>query len=61
MGLLARYATPTALIPPGNPASALIARRVREVLHADQAHLTRWFRRCYGVTPGAYRQAVGSR
>jgi AraC-like DNA-binding protein len=24
---------------------------------ADQAHLTRWFRRCYGVTPGAYRQA----
>jgi AraC-like DNA-binding protein len=28
---------------------------------ADQAHLTRWFRRCYGVTPGAYRQAVGSR
>jgi AraC-like DNA-binding protein len=28
---------------------------------ADQAHLTRWFRRYYGVTPGAYRQAVGSR
>jgi AraC-like DNA-binding protein len=25
---------------------------------ADQAHLTRWFRRCYGVTPGAYRQAA---
>ncbi len=24
---------------------------------ADQAHLTRWFRRCYGVTPGTYRQA----
>ena len=24
---------------------------------ADQAHLTRWFRRYYGVTPGAYRQA----
>jgi AraC-like DNA-binding protein len=25
---------------------------------ADQAHLTRWFRRYYGVTPGAYRGAV---
>lgn len=25
---------------------------------ADQSHLTRWFTRCYGVTPGAYRQAV---
>ena len=24
---------------------------------ADQAHLTRWFRRCYGITPGAYRGA----
>ena len=21
---------------------------------ADQAHLTRWFRRCYGITPAAY-------
>lgn len=25
---------------------------------ADQAHLTRWFRRCYGITPGAYFKAV---
>jgi AraC-like DNA-binding protein len=25
---------------------------------ADQAHLTRWFRRYYGVTPGAYRTAA---
>jgi len=25
---------------------------------ADQAHLTRWFRRYYGVTPGAYRGAL---
>ena len=24
---------------------------------ADQAHLTRWFRRYYGVTPGTYRRA----
>jgi len=26
---------------------------------ADQAHLTRWFRRYYGVTPSAYRAAAG--
>ena len=25
---------------------------------ADQAHLTRWFRRCYGITPGTYRSAA---
>jgi AraC-like DNA-binding protein len=25
---------------------------------ADQAHLTRWFRRYYGITPGTYRTAV---
>ncbi len=24
---------------------------------ADQAHLTRWFARCLGITPGAYRRA----
>ena len=28
---------------------------------ADQAHLTRWFRRCYGITPGAYRAACALR
>jgi AraC-like DNA-binding protein len=28
---------------------------------ADQAHLTRWFRRYYGVTPGAYRAALSGR
>jgi AraC-like DNA-binding protein len=28
---------------------------------ADQAHLTRWFRRYYGITPGAYRGAVHPR
>jgi AraC-like DNA-binding protein len=25
---------------------------------ADQSHLTRWFGRYYGITPGGYRQAV---
>ncbi|MDL4816736.1 helix-turn-helix transcriptional regulator [Actinomadura opuntiae] len=28
---------------------------------ADQAHLTRWFRRVVGVTPGAYRNSVQDR
>ena len=35
------------------PASA-----AAEAGFADQAHLTRWFRRYYGVTPGAYLAAV---
>jgi AraC-like DNA-binding protein len=26
---------------------------------ADQGHLTRWFKRYYGITPGAYRRATG--
>lgn len=28
-----------------------------EVGFADQAHLTRWFRRCYGITPAAYARS----
>jgi AraC-like DNA-binding protein len=28
---------------------------------ADQAHLTRWFVRCFGVTPGGYRRAATRR
>jgi AraC-like DNA-binding protein len=36
------------------------ARAAAEAGFADQAHLTRWFRRYYGVTPGAYRAAVCS-
>ena len=35
------------------------ARAAAEAGFADQAHLTRWFRRYYGVTPGAYRIAAG--
>ena len=34
------------------------AEAAAEVGFADQAHLTRWFRRCYGVTPGAYSRAA---
>lgn len=26
---------------------------------ADQSHPTRWFVRCYGMTPGDYRAAPG--
>lgn len=35
-----------------SPASA-----AAEAGFADQAHLTRWFRRSYGVTPGAYQRS----
>ncbi|MBV8432231.1 MAG: helix-turn-helix transcriptional regulator, partial [Solirubrobacterales bacterium] len=34
------------------------AAAAAEAGFADQAHLTRWFRRYYGITPGAYRSAV---
>ena len=34
------------------------AEAAAEVGFADQAHMTRWFRRCYGVTPGAYSRAA---
>jgi len=34
------------------------AQAAAEAGFADQAHLTRWVRRYYGVTPGAYRAAV---
>jgi AraC-like DNA-binding protein len=27
---------------------------------ADQSHLTRWFTRCYGITPGGYRAALAA-
>lgn len=34
------------------------ASAAAETGFADQAHLTRWFVRCFGVTPGAYRAGV---
>jgi AraC-like DNA-binding protein len=33
------------------------AHAAAETGFADQAHLSRWFRRCYGVTPAAYQAA----
>jgi AraC-like DNA-binding protein len=42
------------LITRGHPLSDVAARTG----FADQSHLTRWFVRCYGVTPGGYRLAL---
>jgi AraC-like DNA-binding protein len=42
------------LLSRGAPPAAAAA----EAGFADQAHLTRWFRRYYGITPGAYRGAA---
>jgi AraC-like DNA-binding protein len=39
------------LLAEGRPAAEVAA----SVGFADQAHLTRWFRRYYGITPGEYR------
>jgi AraC-like DNA-binding protein len=38
-------------------AGRAVADAAIEAGFADQAHLTRWFRRYYGITPGAYRRA----
>ena len=37
------------------------AAAAAEAGFADQAHLTRWFHRYYGITPGAYRAAAQAR
>jgi AraC-like DNA-binding protein len=42
------------LLARGRPIGAAAA----ETGFADQGHLTRWFSRCYGITPGEYRRAV---
>ncbi len=44
------------LLGAGRPAASVAA----EVGFADQAHLTRWFVRSYGVTPAAYRRSVAA-
>jgi AraC-like DNA-binding protein len=45
------------LIARGRPLSEVAA----ETGFADQSHLTRWFGRYYGITPGDYRLAVATR
>ncbi|MDL4774590.1 helix-turn-helix transcriptional regulator [Actinomadura xylanilytica] len=42
------------LLARGEPIGAVAARTG----FADQSHLTRWFVRCFGITPGAYRRAT---
>lgn len=42
------------LIARGRP----VAEAAADSGFADQAHLTRWFTRCYGITPGGYRTAL---
>jgi AraC-like DNA-binding protein len=36
-----------------------VADVAAEVGFADQSHLTRWFNRCYGISPAVYRRAGG--
>ncbi|MCQ0010468.1 AraC family transcriptional regulator [Actinomadura madurae] len=40
--------------PPGEAIGDVAARTG----FADQSHLTRWFVRCYGMTPGRFQAAV---
>jgi AraC-like DNA-binding protein len=42
------------LIAQGRPISAAAA----QAGFSDQSHLTRWFIRCYGITPGGYQRAA---
>lgn len=51
-----RVARAKALLAAGTPPSAV----AQQVGFADQSHLTRHFRRAFGVTPGSYRVRVGS-
>jgi len=50
-----RLRTARDLIAAGTPP----ARAAVEAGFADQAHLNRWFVRCFGMTPGAFRRAAG--
>jgi AraC-like DNA-binding protein len=51
-----RLRTARGLIASGQPISAAAA----VTGFADQSHLTRWFSRYYGITPGEYRRAVAA-
>jgi AraC-like DNA-binding protein len=48
-----RLAAARRLIASGKP----ISQAAAATGFADQSHLTRWFTRYYGITPGAYRHA----
>jgi len=48
-----RLVTARRLIARGKP----ISQAAAETGFADQSHLTRWFTRYYGITPGAYQHA----
>jgi AraC-like DNA-binding protein len=48
-----RLTTARRLITGGRP----ISQAAAETGFADQSHLTRWFTRYYGITPGAYQHA----
>jgi AraC-like DNA-binding protein len=52
---LRRLRTARRLIAQGHPISDAAA----EAGFADQSHLTRWFGRYYGITPGTFRVAAG--
>jgi hypothetical protein len=49
-----RLRTARQLIAQGRPIAAAAA----QAGFSDQAHLTRWFIRCYGITPGGYQRAA---
>jgi AraC-like DNA-binding protein len=42
------------LIAQGSPIGAAAA----QAGFSDQSHLSRWFIRCYGITPGGYQRAT---
>ncbi|TMR30223.1 AraC family transcriptional regulator [Nonomuraea zeae] len=48
-----RLRTARTLIAAGTP----LGEAAASTGFADQSHLTRWFTRCFGMTPGAFRQA----
>jgi AraC-like DNA-binding protein len=49
-----RLRTARSLIAQGHP----ISEAAVQAGFADQSHLSRWFIRCYGVTPGRYQRAL---
>jgi methylphosphotriester-DNA--protein-cysteine methyltransferase len=54
-----RHVSASGMVMAFNPDDPHDGHAAADAGFADQAHLTRWFRRYYGVTPGAYRAAAG--